>query len=250
MRRNPPVPGDGPWIKFEKEVTESIAYVIDEVTTIDFENLITTSRVRRHNQDFSAGYGRVVTYQAPEQVARPTRSSPTQRHCHSGAVHLKRWKWDTLLLENEGSAEVGPAVSAEVSVAVRAQVSDNVAEVAGVVSEVAQVATAAVSITVAEADATPVPEASFANFQHRVQRLLPVPPVVRNPAAVRTKDRPRNSSRIPSGVEASMAARQTKRRRCGRCREYGHDGKNHDRIMMERSATVVEEVNRAVAEEG
>ncbi|KAI9920325.1 hypothetical protein PsorP6_016100 [Peronosclerospora sorghi] len=148
---------------------------------------------------------------------------------------LKRWRWDTLLLDNEGSAEIGPAVSADVSVAVRAQISDSVAEVAGVVSEVAQVAAAAVSITVAEADATPEPAAAFADFQHHVQHLLPVPPVVRNPSAVRTKGRSRNASRIPSGVVASMAARHKKRRRCGRCREYGHDGRNHDRIMMERS---------------
>ncbi|KAI9910184.1 hypothetical protein PsorP6_010534 [Peronosclerospora sorghi] len=77
---------------------------------------------------------------------------------------LKRWRWDTLLLDNEGSAELGPAVSAEVSVAVRAQVSDNVAEVAGVVSEVAQVAAAAVSITVDEADSTPAPAAAFADI--------------------------------------------------------------------------------------
>ncbi|KAI9921481.1 hypothetical protein PsorP6_001161 [Peronosclerospora sorghi] len=111
---------------------------------------------------------------------------------------LKLWRWDTLLLDNEGSAEVGPAVSAEVSVAVRAQVSDKVAEVAGVVSEVAevvsevaeavsevaQVAAAAVSIMVAEEDATPARAAAFADFQHHVQRQLPVPPVVRNPAAV------------------------------------------------------------------
>ncbi|KAI9907840.1 hypothetical protein PsorP6_016596 [Peronosclerospora sorghi] len=220
--------------KFEKEVTESLAYVIDEVTTIDFENLITASRVRRHNQDGSAGNGRVVTYQAPEEVV----SCDCNEFSFSGILcrhalrvllrHnvtaiperyiLKRSRWDTLLLDNEGRAKLGPAVSAEVSVAVRDQVSDNVAEIAGVVSDVAQVAAAAVSITVAAADATPAPAAAFADFQHHVHHLLPVPPVVRNPAAVRTKGRPRNASRIPSDVVASMAARQTKRRRCGRCR--------------------------------
>ncbi|KAI9922419.1 hypothetical protein PsorP6_000911 [Peronosclerospora sorghi] len=84
---------------------------------------------------------------------------------------LKRWRWDTLLLENEGSDEVGPAASAKVSVAVRAQVSANVAEVAGVMSEIAevvseveQVAAAAVSITVAEPDETPAPSAALAVF--------------------------------------------------------------------------------------
>ncbi|KAI9910211.1 hypothetical protein PsorP6_011131 [Peronosclerospora sorghi] len=117
-----------------------------------------------------------------------------------GRFILKRWRWDTLLLDNKESAEVGPAVSAELSVAVRAQVSDNVAEVAEVVSEVAQFDAAAVSITVAEADATPATAAAFADFQHHVQRLLPVPPFVRSPEAVRTKGRPRNASRIPSGV--------------------------------------------------
>ncbi|KAI9922139.1 hypothetical protein PsorP6_000012 [Peronosclerospora sorghi] len=243
------------------KMTESIAYVIDEVTTIDFENLITTSRVRRHNQDGSAGNGRVVTYQASEQVV----SCDCNEFSFSGILcrhalrfllrHnvtaimerciLKRCRWDSLLLDNEGSAEVGPAVSAEVSVVVRAQIRDNVAEVAGVVIEVAQVAAAAVSITVAEADATPALAVAFADFQHHLQhhlqRLLTVLPVVRNPAAVREKGRPRNASRIPSGVEASMSARQTKILRCGRCREYAHDGRNHDRIMMERSSTVVEE---------
>ncbi|KAI9908618.1 hypothetical protein PsorP6_004378 [Peronosclerospora sorghi] len=174
--RKPPVPVDVPWMQFKKEVTESLAYVIDEVTTIDFENLVTTSRVRHHNQDGSAGNGSVVTYQAPEQVV----SCDYNEFSFSGILFrhalrvllrhkvtaiteqyiLKRWRWDTLLLDNEGSAEVGPAVSAKVSVAVRAQVSDKVAKVAGVVSEVAQVAATAASITVAEADATPAPAAA------------------------------------------------------------------------------------------
>ncbi|KAI9916479.1 hypothetical protein PsorP6_016800 [Peronosclerospora sorghi] len=222
--------------KFEKEVTESLAYVIYEVTTIDFENLITTSRVRHHNQDGSAGNGRVVTYQAPEQVV----SCDCNEFSFSGILckhalrvllrHnvtaiperyiLKLWRWDTLLFDNEGSTEVGPAVSTEVSAAVRDQVSDNIAEVAGVVSEGAQAAATAVSITVAEEGSTPAPAAEFADFQHHVQHLLPFPPVVRKPAAVRTKGRPRNASRIPSGVQASMAALHKKRRRCGLCREY------------------------------